>query len=484
MTTSSGLSVCPASPLGGTWDGATGTCSVTGTLTIPTGTTLDIGVGVTLDACPGAGCDIGISNNGVINNYGTMTGNSSSDTGADGIVNAGTINNYGSTTGNSNIAGGTGIGRGIFNQGTINNAHTLTGDANEYGFLNYGTINNYGTMIGLGGSSYYGIDNPIGAINDYCGAIPTAIPGFEGFPYNPISCYTVSFHQSGMPDAGVEWNVTVSWLFGSANYTGTGASIAVPKLVGPIIYFYGTPVAGSGTTYNCSSSDCSGATSVSADTTIVATYSQVASFGSEFSLLQKDLSGNFTGLSTGMSTLTGDLSADYSSLSSSLASLSASMTAGFSTVESELTTLSGSVTTGFSTVESELTGISTQLNSLQSTVSGLGNPPQVVTGSGVSTLNPSSESSTIFTSPSNQLGTVTLTLNTTGVGSHDTVTVRYYTDPGNSSLYFQQTIASKGDNPIFTTSVAAWKVQIVASFGSKAGSVSVNWAYSAIDPPS
>ena len=183
-------------------------------------------------------------------------------------------------------------------------------------------------------------------------------------------------------------------------------------------------------------------------------------------------------------TVTSAISSLSSSLSSGFSAIESELSSGVSTIEGDIASLSTTVTSGFSTVESDLGGISSQLTSLQSAVSSLGKPPQVVTGSGESTLTPTSATSTVFTGSSNQLGTVTLTLNTTGVGHQDSVTVRYYTDPGTPGLYLQQTIASKGDTPLFTTSVAAWKVVIVASFGSTTGSISVNWAYSAVEPPS
>ena len=556
ITTSNGSTVCPASPLSGTWDSGTDTCSVAGTIVIEPATTLDVGAGVDV-AVSGTGLFIfstgtinndgtvtgsyvggpgpGIDNGGTINNAGTMVGGGSGD-GFGGIDNQGTINNTGTMTGigvdgitnsnGGNPASGiiyndgaiTGIGgsggEGFINSGTIYNNGAITGtDTISGGSLgienvgyggsiginynpgpmtgtsldftgigNSGTLDNIGTMTGTG---LYGIANS-GTFNNYCGATLSSTPPLSD-PVNEISCYPVTFEQTGIPNSGVSWGVTVSWLFGTTHYTGTGATIKVQDLSGSIIHSYDTPVTSSGTTYDCSSSDCSGTDSIGGDTTIVATYSQVSSLGSiaaDFATLQSDLAGNFTLLSTGMSSLATDLSTDYGSLSNALTSLSTSVSTGFSTMESEISSLSTSVTDGFNTVESDLGGISAQLTSLQAAVSNLRNPPQVVTGSGESTLTPGSDSSTIFTSPSKQLGTVTLTLNTTGVGNKDSVTVRYYTDPSNPGVYLQQTIASKGDTPLFTTSVAAWKVQIVTSFGSGTGSISVDWAYSALDPAS
>lgn len=75
-------------------------------------------------------------------------------------------------------------------------------------------------------------------------------------------------------------------------------------------------------------------------------------------------------------------------------------------------------------------------------------------------------------------------MNTTGVGTKDTVAVMVFTDPSNPTVYLLQTVACKGDNPLFATTVAAWKVEVVTSFGDKTTAIPINWAYSASAPPS
>ncbi|MDG6981030.1 MAG: hypothetical protein JRN51_07960, partial [Nitrososphaerota archaeon] len=111
ITTSDGSTVCPGS-LGGTWSGSTCTMPEA---TIPSGTTLDVGAGVDVTATNNY---IGISNSGIINNYGTISGTA----GTDGILNAATINNHGTMDG----IGVNGIGIRN-NGGAINNDGTMTG---------------------------------------------------------------------------------------------------------------------------------------------------------------------------------------------------------------------------------------------------------------------------------------------------------------------------------------------------------------------
>ena len=250
ITTSNGSTVCPASPLGGTWDGATDTCSfssASGTaLTISSLTTLDIGAGVTVSATSSVGD--GIDNSGTINNDGTLSGSYSGGCYCFAIG----INN---------------------NVGTINNLGTMTGSASEgyYGIYNNGLSNNDGTMSS---SSFFGsssLSNP-GAINDYCGASPSPFP--SGSTVNAISCYTATFSPSGLP-SGVTWGVTTSWGPFVLPYhsTGSGASIAVDANTaqGSLNFSLDTPVTASGVTYDCSLG-CSRTTTLSFSATFLADY--------------------------------------------------------------------------------------------------------------------------------------------------------------------------------------------------------------------
>ncbi|MDG6908801.1 MAG: Ig-like domain repeat protein [Nitrososphaerota archaeon] len=259
ITTSDGSTVCPGS-LGGTWSGSTCTMPEA---TIPSGTTLDVGAGVDVTATNNY---IGISNSGIINNYGTISGTA----GTDGILNAATINNHGTMDG----IGVNGIGIRN-NGGAINNDGTMTGAVSGLiagtGIYNTGTINNDGAMdsTASGGAIDLGLYNG-GTINDYCGVTPSS-PAFSGNSLNAIACYTVTFDQSGIPTTGVTWGVTVTWPFGATDHTGTGGSIAVPSLGGSLTYSLDTPVTGSVATYVCITG-CTGTPTVSAAVTFLAAY--------------------------------------------------------------------------------------------------------------------------------------------------------------------------------------------------------------------
>jgi hypothetical protein len=228
ITTSNGSMVCFGS-FGGTWGGDT--CTVMGTLTFET--TIDIGSGVTLAV---SSVNPSIVNAGTINNDGTMTGTS----GSDGISNSGTINNAGTMTGTS--SGTVGI---LAFSGTINNDGTMTGSGPTYGIYNGGTI------------------------NDFCGVTVTVDSGNAP---NAISCYPVTFDQSGIPTSGVNWGVTASWgpFVLPVDHTGTGGSIAISAR-GSLTYSYDSPVAGSGVTYVCRSG-CSATLTVPGGATFTGTY--------------------------------------------------------------------------------------------------------------------------------------------------------------------------------------------------------------------
>ncbi len=246
ITTSNGSTVCPAAPLSGMWDGATSTCTVSGGLAISSGTTLDVGAGVTVTASNSAGD--GIYNSGTINNDGTLSG----------------------TYGGATVIGGNGIDN---EGGTINNLGTMTGNApNGYGIYNNGWTNNDGTMTGSSLLYGSGISNP-GTINDYCGSSPSPFP--SGSTVNAISCFTVTFGQSGIPTTGVTWGVTASWGPFVLPYhsTGSGADInvTVNTAQGALTYSLDSPVTGSGATYDCSSG-CSRTTTVSYAVTFLAGY--------------------------------------------------------------------------------------------------------------------------------------------------------------------------------------------------------------------
>lgn len=321
ITTSNGSSVCLTAPLSGGWNATTDTCSIQGTLTIALGITLDVGTGVTITATgpdaqvAGDGIDNagnitvdnggtitatggnspdfgyggqGIATSGTIDNGGTITGiggdvPGAGEGGGSGIQNtgAGTINNQGTMAGTSSgYSGGAGIdneatmynqgsvtcygnGDGLVNGGTIYILGSLSCNAYGYGIFNGGGIYNQGSMTTTG--TYANILN-LGTIDDYCGGTLTGATPNQTYP-----CYTVTFAQSGIPQTGAVWGVTVTWPFGTTDYAGTGASIGVSNIGGPIAYSYDSPVTASGTIYECDSG-CSGTPSVSSPTTYPATF--------------------------------------------------------------------------------------------------------------------------------------------------------------------------------------------------------------------
>lgn len=178
ITAANGSSECVSGFLGSTsasWSSSTDTCSSTGTFSLSTGSTLDVGAGVTLASSTSGGAygfyisggtvnnygkmtgssatGNGLSSHGTINNYGTITASSSAVGSEYGIYSSGTINNYGSITGTDDTH------EGLYNPGTINNDGTLKGTGNYVGIVNYGTINSYGTVTGSGVVAGTGISN-------------------------------------------------------------------------------------------------------------------------------------------------------------------------------------------------------------------------------------------------------------------------------------------------------------------------------------
>jgi hypothetical protein len=177
-----------------------------------------------------------------------------------------------------------------------------------------------------------------------------------------------------------------------------------------------------------------------------------------------------TGLQTSVTGLTTTMTTDFTSLS-------ASTSAGF-------TSLGGSL----ANLQTSVGGISTQLTALQASITNLGHAAQATSGSGETTLSPTASTVTVFTSSNNKIGAVTVTIGATATSHHDgTVTVRYYTDSSNPSLYFEQTVDTNSHNPQgYTGTASAWKVQIVDTFPNHPDSsdtVTLNWAFTSITPP-
>jgi len=82
--------------------------------------------------------------------------------------------------------------------------------------------------------------------------------------------YSVTFDESGIPEPGIAWGVTVN---GNHQSTSSGTSITFSSLTGTVPYSYDSPVPGTGGSYACSGagySSCSG--SVSSAGTVTAVY--------------------------------------------------------------------------------------------------------------------------------------------------------------------------------------------------------------------
>jgi len=100
----------------------------------------------------------------------------------------------------------------------------------------------------------------------------------------------------------------------------------------------------------------------------------------------------------------------------------------------------------------------------------------------------SGSGSTIFTSSGtlviyegSKVGTVTVSLKTTGVGYGERLLIRYYIDPNSPTVYIEKTVTSGTNTAGWTDTAAAWKVEIVYTW--RSGTDTVYWSYSAIYPP-
>jgi hypothetical protein len=113
--------------------------------------------------------------------------------------------------------------------------------------------------------------------------------------FNP-NTYSVTFAENNIP-SGVTWGVTVA---GTHYSTSSSTSIPVSGLTGTPSYQYDSPVTGSGGSYSCTSSNCSGSVSSSTGT-VTATYT----FSSSFDFLMSN-SGGITVVqgSSGSNTIT------------------------------------------------------------------------------------------------------------------------------------------------------------------------------------
>jgi hypothetical protein len=95
--------------------------------------------------------------------------------------------------------------------------------------------------------------------------------------------------------------------------------------------------------------------------------------------------------------------------------------------------------------------------------------------------------STTFTSTRTQVlyvgakvGTVTVSIKTVGVSAGERLSIRYYTDPSNPTIYIEKNVALGVNTPGWTDTAAAWKVELAYTWSS--GTDIVYWSYSVIYP--
>jgi hypothetical protein len=77
-----------------------------------------------------------------------------------------------------------------------------------------------------------------------------------------------------------------------------------------------------------------------------------------------------------------------------------------------------------------------------------------------------------------KVGTVTVSIRTSGLSYGEAVYIRYYLDPANPTVYIEKMVIQNRDIGAWTDTAAAWKIEIAYI-----GTGAVYWAYSAIYPP-
>jgi len=108
--------------------------------------------------------------------------------------------------------------------------------------------------------------------------------------------------------------------------------------------------------------------------------------------------------------------------------------------------------------------------------------PTMSTGTGTATFTTKNTEIAIYESA--KLGTVTVTLKTSGMMTYKVLSIRYYINPADPTLYVEKVVARNAD-AVFTDTAAAWKVTLVyteTATPAKPG-VTVYYAYSALTPP-
>jgi hypothetical protein len=104
------------------------------------------------------------------------------------------------------------------------------------------------------------------------------------------------------------------------------------------------------------------------------------------------------------------------------------------------------------------------------------------TGTGTATFTTKNTEIAIYESA--KLGTVTVTLKTSGMMTYKVLSIRYYINPADPTLYVEKVVARNAD-AVFTDTATAWKVTLVyteTATPAKPG-VTVYYAYSALTPP-
>jgi hypothetical protein len=108
--------------------------------------------------------------------------------------------------------------------------------------------------------------------------------------------------------------------------------------------------------------------------------------------------------------------------------------------------------------------------------------PAMSTGTGTATFTTKNTEIAIYESA--KLGTITVTLKTSGMMTYKVLSIRYYINPADPTLYVEKVVARNAD-AVFTDTAAAWKVTLVyteTATPAKPG-VTVYYAYSALTPP-
>jgi hypothetical protein len=148
-------------------------------------------------------------------------------------------------------------------------------------------------------------------------------------------------------------------------------------------------------------------------------------------------------------------------------------------------------TYGLAAIKSAISGLSDQISNAVSAINAVGSDvayikskidamtaAQAASGSG-SAVFTSSRAVVVY--QGSKVGTVTVTFKTVGVSSYESLTVRYYLDPSNPSVYAEKTVASGVDVRGWTDTAAAWKVEIAYTW--RSGTDTVYWSYSVVSPP-